>query len=118
MTPWDRAALAADDEARRRARLLRLGGGAADEAAAVAAAPRTVREAEALDFEATPAWRLPDAAREALAEHRRRRGWRRVVPMEGDPWRHAELFEAPKRPCDVLLRRALAAFEGKTAEPV
>jgi hypothetical protein len=64
--------------------------------AAAVAAPRTVMEAEALDFGRLPAAQLPDAVRETAAEHRRRGGFQRVLPCPDDPERYGGLFETPR----------------------
>ncbi|GBF87854.1 hypothetical protein Rsub_00566 [Raphidocelis subcapitata] len=116
IVPWEPEALAQQEASQRRERLLLAArpSSAAGARPAPAAAPgavplpRTRRGAEALDVGQLRAEQLPDAVRETIAEHRRRRGWQRVLPCPSDPERYAGLFQT-RRAADVLVERAACA---------
>lgn len=66
-------------------------GGVCD-AAPVQQVPRTLKEAEDMDFRGLAPQQLPDIVIESEAEFGRRRAWERVFPCPQDPTRYLDLF--------------------------
>ncbi|KAJ9513170.1 hypothetical protein QJQ45_029340 [Haematococcus lacustris] len=62
------------------------------DAAPVQQVPRTLKEAEDMDFRGLAPQQLPDIVIESEAEFSRRRAWERVFPCPQDPTRYLDLF--------------------------
>ena len=96
VVPFDLEALKAEVEARKQARLTGLPTGREAPQQHQVAMPKTVKEAEEMDFTSISQDRLPDIIIEMEAEYERRRGWERAFPCVEDPLKYLDLFETPR----------------------
>ena len=91
--PFDLNEYKAEVEARKQARLTGLGREVMQYQMAM---PKTVKEAEEVNFSGITPDRLPDIIVEMEAEYERMGGWERVFPCVEDPMRYLDLFETAR----------------------
>lgn len=96
VVPFDLNEYRMEVEARKQARLTGLPSGREALNQYQVAMPKTVKEAEDMDFASISQDRLPDVIVEMEAEYQRKGGWERVFPCVEDPLRYLDLFETPR----------------------